>query len=386
MEPLLAAARSGFVERFGCEPAGIWSAPGRANLIGEHTDYNGGFALPIAIDKRTYAAVRPNGSDTFRVSSSLFDDVVEGSFATLDEGRLPTWVTYILGMASILDCDYPTQEARGADVYIVSDVPLGSGLSSSAALECSTGFALNELWGLGLDRTQLAQAGQRAENVVVGTPTGIMDQSASLKGRADCAILLDCRSNETEVVPLGFAAEDLSLMIVDTREEHSHAENGYAARRASCEKGAQLLGVPLLRDITVEGLGAAKALLDDETFRRVRHVVTEDARVMETVAYLRAGNPRAIGPLLTRSHVSLRDDFNVTTPRLDCVVDTALAHGALGARMTGGGFGGSAIVLAERQRIGEISAAIRGAFEDSGFSEPGIFPAVASDGARREEG
>ena len=408
MEDLVSAARHGFAERFGATEDGLWSAPGRANLIGEHTDYNGGFALPFAIDRRTVVAVRSNGSDVFRVASSLYDGVVEGSFADLAAGTLPTWVTYVLGMASVLNEGRGVGVARGAgvarggdespgadescgvgdpvgaDIYIVSDVPLGSGLSSSAALECAVGRAFNDLWGLGLSTTQLAQAGQRAENVVVGTPTGIMDQSASLAGEADCAILLDCRSNHTEVVPLGFAAAHLTLLIVDTREEHSHAENGYAARRASCEAGAAALGVDLLRDVTLADLEAAEAALDEETYRRVRHVVTEDARVLQAVDILRAGSPAEIGPLLTASHASLRDDFEVTTARLDLVVNTALAHGALGARMTGGGFGGSAIVLVDDDAAGHVAEAIRSAYVTEGFPTPTIFPAVASAGARRE--
>lgn len=389
MDDLLTAARTGFAHHFGTDsngvhhdPDGVWSAPGRANLIGEHTDYNGGFALPFAIDKRTVMAVRGNGTDTFRVASSLFDDVVAGKIA--DVATLPRWVTYIIGMAAVLDSDHPGGDARGADIYVASNVPLGSGLSSSAALECAAGVAFNDLWQLGLNRTQLAQAGRRTENQIVGAPTGIMDQSASLKGAADCALLLDCRSNETELVPLGFAAEGLQLLIVDTKEEHSHAANGYAARRASCEKGARIIGVPLLRDLTEARLPQVRDLLDDETYRRVRHVVTEDERVLRAVAKLRAGKPREIGPLLTASHNSLRDDFEVTTVRLDLVVDTALAHGALGARMTGGGFGGSAIVLCDAKRSRAISEAIRAAFENSDFPEPTIFPAVASEGARRD--
>jgi galactokinase len=354
------------------------------NLIGEHTDYNGGFALPFAIDLRTAVAIRRNGTDTFHVSSSLFDGVVAGTLAQALAGTLPTWVTYILGMAAVLDADHPGEGPRGADIYVVSDVPLGSGLSSSAALECSAGLAFNDVWGLNLNRTQLAQAGQRAENQVVGTPTGIMDQSASLKGEADCAILLDCRSNETKVIPLGFAAEGLRLLIVDTKEEHSHAGNGYAARRASCEKGAARLGVPLLRDVSLDQLPEAERILDEETFRRVRHVVTEDARVLDAVALLQAGEPRKIGPLLTASHNSLRDDFEVTTPRLDLVVASALAHGALGARMTGGGFGGCAIVLCEAGAAQETAEAIRAEFSERGYGVPAIFPAVASEGARRE--
>ena len=384
MAHLLDSAKAGFLTTYGEPAEGVWSAPGRANLIGEHTDYNGGFALPLAIDRRTWVAVRCNGTDRFRVASAMYTGVVEALLSEVGGDQIPKWATYVLGMAAVLDAGYPSSEPRGVDIFVVSDVPLGAGLSSSAALECSVGVALNDLWNLGLSRTDLALAGQRAENTVVGAPTGVMDQSASLKGKADSAILLDCRSNETEVVPLGLRADHLVLLIVDTREEHSHADNEYAERRASCEKAAALLGVAQLRDVDEELLKDGRHLLDDETYRRVRHVVSEDARVLETVRVLRDSGPLNIGSLLTQSHISLRDDFEVTTQRLNLVVDVALAHGAISARMTGGGFGGSAIALVPENCVDEVINAIGLAFVAAGYGEPGFFRAVASDGARKE--
>ncbi len=385
MTTLIEKAQAGFAQRFGdSAPDGVWSAPGRANLIGEHTDYNGGFVLPFAIDRRTVVAARLNGSSTYRVGSHMFDDVVTATIADVAAGSLPRWSTYVLGVASILDADSPSDRPRGVDLFVTSDVPLGAGLSSSAALESAVAVALNDLWHLGRTETELAQVGQRTENTIVGAPTGIMDQSASIKGRADSVIFLDCRSLETEVVPLGFAEAGLALLIVDTREEHSHATNGYAARRASCELAAKTLGIDLLRDATMTDLIAAKGKLDDETFRRARHVITEDARVLETVRLLRDEGPKSIGPLLTESHNSLRDDFEVTTDRLNTVVEASLSAGALGARMTGGGFGGCAIALIEEPEIDAVTDAVRLAFSDKGFSEPTIFVAVPSDGARRD--
>lgn len=379
------AAQTGFAARYdNATPDGVWSAPGRANLIGEHTDYNGGFVLPFAIDRRTAVAVRLNGTNTYRLASDMFDDTVTADLADVAAGTLPRWATYILGVASILDSDSPSNAPRGADLFVASDVPLGAGLSSSAALESAVAVALNDLWALGRTETELAQVGQRTENTIVGAPTGIMDQSASIKGRADSVIFLDCRSLETEVVPLGFAEAGLTLLIVDTREEHSHATNGYAARRASCEAAAAVLGVDLLRDATMEMLLAAKDQLDDETFRRARHVITEDARVLETVRLLTSEGPLNIGPLLTASHNSLRDDFEVTTDRLNTVVEASLAAGALGARMTGGGFGGCAIALTTKANADAVADTVRAAFSDKGFSEPTVFVAVPSEGAGRD--
>ena len=380
--PLITQATDGFTRHFDTTPDGVWSAPGRANLIGEHTDYNGGFVLPFAIDRRTIAAVRLNGTDTCRVASALYEAPVEAPLGDLD--GLPQWATYVLGVASILTHDHPDTSPRGFDAFITSDVPLGSGLSSSAALESAIAVALNYLWELDLDRTTLAQVGQRTENTIVGAPTGIMDQSASMKGRKDAVIFLDCRSLETEVVPLGFEPAGLTLLIIDTKERHSHASNAYGARRASCETAARILGVSLLRDADLDQLSAARDRLDDESFRRARHVITEDARVLETVALLRAGTPEQIGPLLTASHVSLRDDFEVTTDRLNTAVEAALAAGALGARMTGGGFGGCAIALTTVENACAVEDAVTAAFSQRGYDAPFVFVGVPSDGAGRD--
>ena len=375
----------------GREPDGVWSAPGRVNLIGEHTDYNEGFVLPFAIDRRTGAAVATRTDGRVRVASALApaDSVVEVPIADLagpaDDvaSRVPRWARYPLGVIWAFRRDV-AGHAGGLDIAIDSDVPVGAGLSSSAAIECAIAAAVNELWTLGNDRVALARIGRLAENEFVGAPTGILDQSASLLARADAAVFLDCRTVEAELVPLALSAEGLSFLVIDTRVSHAHDSGGYRERREECERGAWLLGVPALRDLDVGDLDHASELLDDVTFRRVRHIVTENARVLDTVALLRAAGPRAIGPLLDASHTSMRVDFEISTPELDTAVEAARAAGALGARMTGGGFGGAAIALIETKRLGNVEATVRDAFRCNAFAEPDFFVVRPSDGAGRD--
>ncbi|TQK20751.1 galactokinase [Microbacterium sp. SLBN-154] len=374
-------------------PSGVWSSPGRVNLIGEHTDYNDGFVLPLAIPHRTVAAVAPNGDRVLRVTSTFADEPVAVPLADLGDlfphsrESIIEWARYPLGVAWALGESAPdgaAAHATGLDIAIASNVPVGAGLSSSAAIEGAVAIALNDLWQLGLDRPALARAGRRAENEAVGAPTGIMDQMASILGAADAAILLDCRSLEVEVVDLGFDAAGLTLLVMDTRVQHSHASGGYGERRASCEAGAATLGVASLRDLDIADLTRAERELDDVTFRRVRHVVTENQRVLDTVRMLRSGGPRSIGDLLLASHASMRDDFEISVPELDTAVDAAVGAGAIGARMTGGGFGGAAIALVDRDRVAEVSDEVMRSFAGRGFAAPTIFPVTAADGARRE--
>lgn len=389
-----AAARALFRERFGAEPVGTWSAPGRVNLIGEHTDYNDGFVLPFAIQHRTHVALAPRTDGVFRVRvASTFDDAtVEVALDQLDSlfptrrDEVTEWARYPLGVAwAVLAASGKSpSDVTGADLAFASNVPVGAGLSSSAAIEGATAVALAETWGVSLDRVSLAKAGRVAENEAVGAPTGIMDQMAALLGRADAAIFLDCRSLETEIVDLGFDAAGLELLVIDTGVKHSHATGGYGERRAACERGAAALGVPALRDVTVADLDRLAGLVDDVTFRRVRHVVTENQRVLDTVRALREQGPTAIGDLLVASHVSMRDDFEISVPELDTAVDAALAAGALGARMTGGGFGGAAIALVARDRLQHVTDAATAAFAASGFTAPTIFTVTPSDGASRD--
>jgi galactokinase len=370
-----------FRDAFGAEPAGFWRAPGRVNLIGEHTDYNDGFVLPFAIDRATTIALSPRDDDRIRLISTFDEHVVESDVAAVAERGFEGWSAYPLGVAWAIGERVPGA-VRGFDVAVDSDVPVGAGLSSSAAIEMAVAVALDDVWRLGLSRSDLARIGQRAENIAVGAPTGIMDQSASVFGQADAAVFLDCRSLEVEQVPLGFDAADLVLLVVDTKVEHQHATGGYRDRREACERGAAAMGVPALRDLTVADLPRAEALLDDVTYRRVKHIVTEDERVLESVAALKAGDLTRFGVLMGESHVSMRDDFEISVPQLDAVVETAQAAGAMGARMTGGGFGGCAIALVHRDQAEPLAAQVVQVFADRGWTEPVPFTVRPSDGAR----
>ncbi|MEJ3403776.1 galactokinase [Rathayibacter sp. YIM 133350] len=386
MSGLSTTVRESFERRYGRRPTGIWSAPGRVNLIGEHTDYNLGFVFPFAIDRRTELALAPREDAVIRVASSFAPEAVEISLDELRPERLSGWSAYPLGVAWALgEFGASLGRLQGADVVIDSHVPVGAGLSSSAAIESAMAIALNDLWRLDLDRRTLAKVGQLAENRAVGAPTGIMDQSASLLGRADSGVFLDCRSLASEVIPLGFDAAGLAVLITDTKVSHEHSTGGYAARRASCEAGARALGADSLRDVNVSDLPHAAEVLDAETFRRVRHVVTENQRVLDTVRTLRERGPRAIGDLLNASHVSMRDDFEISAPELDLAVATAQASGAVGARMTGGGFGGAAIALVPLEQVDPVRSAIAEAFASAGFGAPDQFVVRAAQGAAREE-
>lgn len=379
-----------FISLTGRKPEGVWSAPGRVNLIGEHTDYNEGFVLPFAIDRRTRAAVGLRTDRVIRVTSTFDDTPVEFQLTELNAARtakqIVGWSAYPLGVAWALGqhgADLAT--VSGVDIIIDSTVPVGAGLSSSAAIESAVALALNDLWSLGFSREKLAKVGQLAENEVVGAPTGIMDQSASLLGESDSAVFLDCRSLDVAIVPLGLAQAELSILVMDTRVSHSHATGGYAERRAACEAGAAAMGASSLRDVSVADLDRAHELLDDVTFRRVRHVVTENQRVLDTVRALDEEGPLAIGALLDASHVSMRDDFEISIPELDLAVETARAHGAIGARMTGGGFGGAAIALVPHARVAEVETAVKDAFAAQGFTEPVTFTVTPSAGAVRND-
>ncbi|MDT0472654.1 galactokinase [Streptomyces griseoviridis] len=376
--------RQGFVDLYGAEPEGVWSAPGRVNLIGEHTDYNDGFVMPFALPHVATAAVSRRDDGVLRLHSAD----VEGGVAELRLDALApqtdrSWTAYPAGVVWALR--EAGHAVTGADIHLASTVPTGAGLSSSAALEVVIALALDDLFELGLKRWQLARLCQRAENVYVGAPTGIMDQTASACCERGHALFLDTRDLSQKQIPLDLAAEGMRLLVVDTQVKHAHSDGEYGKRRAGCEKGAALLGVDALRDIPYDGLDAALARLgdDDEVIRLVRHVVTEDQRVEHAVALLESGETRAIGPVLTAGHASLRDDFRISCPELDLVVDTALAGGALGARMTGGGFGGSAIVLAEASDVETLTKSIESAFATAGFTTPRVFEAVPSAGALR---
>ena len=375
---------AGFRARFGREADGLWSGPGRVNLIGEHTDYNDGFVFPFAIDRRAVVALALRDDRMLRVASSFTAEIVEISLDDLSPETVTGWSAYPLGVAWALgEHGADLAQVTGFDAFIDSDVPIGAGLSSSAAIECATAVALNEMWALDFEKQVLVRVGQLAENRVVGAPTGILDQSASLLGETDSGVFLDCRSFESEVIPLGFDDAGLELLVIDTKVSHAHATGGYAARRASCEAGAALMGVASLRDLGVADLPRAAELLDEETFRRVRHILTENQRVLDTVRVLREQGPAAIGELLDASHTSMRDDFEISVAELDLAVETARTSGALGARMTGGGFGGSAIALTPHALIPAVQQAVAEAFAAAGFTAPDMFVVRAAAGATR---
>ncbi|WP_369271573.1 galactokinase [Streptomyces sp. R11] len=379
-----AAVTERFRELYGAEPEGVWAAPGRVNLIGEHTDYNDGFVMPFALPHTAVAAVSRRTDGALRLhSADVEGGVVELRVEKLEPESDRNWTAYPSGVVWALR--QAGHAVTGADIHLASTVPAGAGLSSSAALEVVVALALNDLYDLGLKGWQLARLCQRAENVYVGAPVGIMDQTASACCEAGHALFLDTRDLSQKQIPFDLAAEGMRLLVVDTQVKHSHSEGEYGKRRAGCEKGAALLGVDALRDVAYDELDAALDRLgDDEEVRRlVRHVVTEDQRVEQVVALLESGDTRAIGPVLTAGHASLRDDFRISCPELDLVVDTALANGALGARMTGGGFGGSAIVLAEAADVETVTKSVEEAFAAAGFTAPRVFEAVPAAGARR---
>ncbi|MGY1829850.1 galactokinase [Geodermatophilus sp. SYSU D01180] len=378
-EEAAARAVAAFTERFGAAPEGVWAAPGRVNVIGEHTDYNGGHVLPVALPHTTRAAVaRRDDGRLVLVSAQHPGADADVAVADLEPGTPGGWAGYPAGVVHQLREAVP----GGLSLLVDGDVPAGAGLSSSAALECAVAVALRDLLDLGLGPDELVDVARRAENDFVGAPTGILDQSASVLCTAGHALHLDTRDRGSEQVPLDLEAAGLALLVVDSGTTHSHADGGYGDRRRECEEAARRLGVGLLCE--VHGVDAL-AVLDDGTargallLRRARHVVTEDARVEEVVGLLRAGgDPREVGPVLTAGHASLRDDFEVSVPELDAIVETALAAGAHGARMVGGGFGGSAVALVDAAAVDDVAAAVTGR---AGATRS--YVVVPSAGARR---
>jgi galactokinase len=376
--------RSAFRDLAGHDPEGVWSSPGRVNLIGEHTDYNDGYALPFGIPARAWVAVARRDDEVLRLRSVQRP----GEDATLSvdglvPGQLTGWPTYVAGVvwaARRAGVDVP-----GIDVLVDGRVPPGSGLSSSHALECAVATALNDLLDAGLDRNALARLSQVTENEFVGAPTGMLDQMASLHAQRGHALFLDNRTLFVEQVPLDPASASLRLVIVDTTVHHDNADGAYGERRATCERAAEILGVPALRDVSLDDLAdALHRLPDDEARRCVRHVVTEDQRVLDAVAALGSGDWTSLAAAMDASHISLRDDYRVSSPELDVAVETARDAGALGARMTGAGFGGSTISLVPEERVDAVREAVTRAFADQGWAEPVVGVTEPGDGARRD--
>jgi galactokinase len=329
-----------------------YCAPGRINLIGEHTDYNLGWSLPIALPQRTTVVFEPSDSDTLTVSSDLADGSVRIPLTT-KPGEVTGWAAYVAGVLWALRA--AGHRVPGGSMSITSEVEMGSGLSSSAALECAVLGAL----GPNIGRLDQARLAQRAENEYVGAPTGLLDQISSLFGSAATALLIDFR--ELTVQPVGFdpSSSGVELLLIDSRERHGHVGGEYAARRLSCERAAADMGVVSLRDVT--DLSALDKVSDPLDARRARHVLTENQRVLDFVAALADSDFAQAGRIFTASHASMRDDFAITTPHIDLIADTAVGAGALGARMTGGGFGGCVIALVPADRVAAVSEAVQAA-------------------------
>jgi galactokinase len=392
-------AVAGYRIAFGAEPDGVWTAPGRVNLIGEHTDYNAGLCLPVALPYSTAVAAGRQDDGMLRVrSAQLPQQPWDGRLDDVGPGSPQGWASYVAGVPWALRAAHQagdlTDASFGLHLYVDSDVPSGAGLSSSAALSCSTALAVDGLAGLGLGdddrgRAQLAIACVRAENEVAGAPTGGMDQSASLRCTAGHALLLDCRdgldpAESARQVPFDVAAHGLTLLVIDTQAPHELVDGQYAQRRETCERAAERLGVPTLRDVVDRPVEQVLAALEDDVQRRrVRHVLSEIARVQQVVALLEEGRVAEIGLLMNASHASLRDDYEVSCRELDLTVESALDAGALGARMTGGGFGGSALALVPTPQLDDVVRAVVRAFSEQALPAPRFVHGDPSAAGRR---
>lgn len=355
-----------------------YGAPGRINLIGEHTDYNLGFALPIALPQRTVVTFTPDGTDAITVHSTRAQGAVRFPLGTVP-GQVIDWAAYVAGVVwALRQAGHPVP---GGAMSITSDVPMGSGLSSSAALECAVLGAIAQAIGVRIDRKEQARLAQRAENDYVGAPTGLLDQLAVLFGEPATALLIDFRDLTISPVPFDPEAGGVALLLIDSRARHAHADGEYAARRASCERAAADLQASSLRDVWDRGRAELDAVRNPIDARRARHVLTENGRVLDFVAAVGNSDFVEAGRLLSASQVSMRDDFGITTEYIDLIADTAVRAGALGARMTGGGFGGCVIALVPDRRADAVAEAVRQTVISAGHPRPVITPARAAAGA-----
>lgn len=371
--------RSDFIALFEQPPELISQAPGRVNLIGEHVDYCDGFVMPFAISDCTYAAIGRRSDRKIRIASAQRPgQIFESSLDKLAPHSPGDWERYILGVIWA----FGDSTTTGLDILIDGHVTLGAGLSSSAALECAVAISLNEIFSTGHSLPELARLAQRAENDYVGMPCGIMDQSVSLMAQSGNALLLDCRDLSTEQIPLDLASAGLELLIIDTQAHHALVDGGYAERRASCESAADKLEIKALRDCSITQLEGSRSLLTTLEYKRAEHIVNDIARVHHCAELLRVNDFRAVGEILTKSHASLRDLFEISCPELDLAVATALKNNSLGGRMIGGGFGGSAIALFKVTDISQAKRAIAEAFKSAKYTEPRFFTSLPSSGAQ----
>jgi len=375
--------KSEFAEIYGCEPR-LFRAPGRVNLIGEHTDYNGGFVLPMAIERGTTVAAAVRDDRKIRILSVNVNEAGEINLDAPEKTRRGTWLDYIEGMARILE--RRNIILRGADLLINSDVPSGAGLSSSAALEISVGLALSEISASPIGKVQLALAGQAAEHEFVGAKVGIMDQYISALGRKNHALLIDCRSLEAEQIP--FAAQDSVIVICDSKVKHKLAASEYNTRRAECEKAVEILreflpGITQLRDVGIRDFERYAAHLPEIIRKRCRHVVTENERALNAAEALKKNDLNEFGRLMWLSHASLRDNYEVSCRELDLLVEIASqCEGVLGGRMTGGGFGGSTVNLVQRGSVENFTKRISDEYRRRTNNETAVYVSNAADGAK----
>ncbi|MGN6751493.1 MAG: galactokinase [Intrasporangium sp.] len=386
--PLAGQVADDFSRLTGRSPEGVWSAPGRVNLIGEHTDYNDGLCLPIGLPQRTYVAAARRPDRTLRVWSAQQAAAVEVALTDVRPGHPAGWAAYVAGVLWALERE--GHDVPGLDVAVDSAVPVGAGLSSSAALECAVAAAVSDLAGLDLlgsdpGRVTLVRACVAAENTIAQAPTGGMDQSTAMLCRDRRALLLDCRSWETRLVPFDLAAQGCALVVTDTRASHELTDGQYGSRRDECLAALAELGLGSLRDVDVDDLDPALDKLSNDVLRRrVRHVVTEIDRVRAAASALESGDLSQLGRLFDASHASMRDDYEISCLELDLATDTARAVGALGARMTGGGFGGSSIAIVPVDAVEETTSAIAAAFAAADLTAPVSFVVEAGGPAHRE--